>query len=63
MSALLQHIFANSLGMEIVPKHEKYLGLPTYIGRKKIATFAYIKESLSKKLVGWQRKLLSSASN
>lgn len=45
----------------IVAKHEKYLGLPTYVGRKKIETFAYIKERLSKKLEGWQGKLLSGA--
>lgn len=53
MPTSLQHVLADLLGMEIVPKHEKYLGLPTYVGRKKTATFAYIKESLSKKLEGW----------
>lgn len=57
----LQQCLAEHLGMVIVAKHEKYLGLPTYVGRKKTATFSYIKESLSKKLEGWQGKLLSSA--
>lgn len=61
VSVDLQHSLASFLRMEIVPKHDKYLGLPTYIGRRKNAAFAYIKESLSKKLVGWQGKLLSSA--
>lgn len=47
------------LGVVVVAKHEKYLGLPTFIGRKKIETFGYIKERLSKKLEGWQGKILS----
>lgn len=50
---------AATLGMEIVSKHEKYLGLPTYVGRKKTETFAYIKGILNKKLEGWQGKLLN----
>lgn len=40
-------------------KHEKYLSLPTYVGRTKTETFAYIKGRLNKKLEGWQSKLLS----
>ena len=49
------------LGVQIEEKHEKYLSLPTYLGRKWKASFAYIKEKLSKKLSGWQGNLLSSA--
>lgn len=41
--------------------HEKYLGLPTYVGREKTATFQYIKDRLAVKLKGWQGKLLSGA--
>ncbi|XP_061993305.1 uncharacterized protein LOC133711157 [Rosa rugosa] len=52
---------AGFLGVSIEPKHEKYLGLPTYLGRNRTKPFAYIKERLSKKLAGWQGKLLSSA--
>ncbi|XP_024200592.1 uncharacterized protein LOC112203927 [Rosa chinensis] len=57
----LQQQIADSLGVAIVDKHEKYLGLPTYLGRNKTETFAYLQESLNKKLEGWQGKLLSSA--
>lgn len=38
-----------------------YLGLPTVMRRNKTETFSYIKEQLSKKLEGWQGKLLSGA--
>ncbi|XP_024177965.2 uncharacterized protein LOC112183883 [Rosa chinensis] len=52
---------AGFLGVSIDAKHETYLGLPTYLGRNRTEPFAYIKEKLSKKLAGWQGKLLSSA--
>lgn len=47
------------LGVEEVDKQEKYLGLPTVIGRSKKVTFACIKERIWKKLQGWKEKLLS----
>ncbi|KAK9938267.1 hypothetical protein M0R45_015017 [Rubus argutus] len=50
---------ADRLGVAVVDSHEKYLGLPTFVGREKTATFQYIKDRLSEKLKGWQRKLLS----
>ncbi|XP_062028884.1 uncharacterized protein LOC133744870 [Rosa rugosa] len=59
----LQHSLAASLGVEIVAKHEKYLGLPTYVGRSKTETFAFIKERLSKKLEGWQATAASFSSS
>ncbi|XP_062028303.1 uncharacterized protein LOC133744174 [Rosa rugosa] len=49
------------LGVEVVVSHEKYLGLPTYVGRKKTAMFQYIKDNLAKKLEVWQGKMLSGA--
>lgn len=48
-----------TLGVREVVKHEKYLGLPTIIGRSKKAVFAGLKERLWKKLNGWKEKLLS----
>ncbi|XP_024171772.1 uncharacterized protein LOC112177744 [Rosa chinensis] len=47
-------VIACFLGVSIEAKHEKYLGLPTYLGRNRTEPFAYSKESLSKKLAGWQ---------
>lgn len=56
-----QSSIASALHMSVVPVHEKYLGLPTYVGRGRVDTFSYIKERLTKKLEGWQGKMLSGA--
>ena len=41
-------------------QYEKYLSLPSLIGRKKKkASFVYIKERVWQKLQGWEKKLLS----
>lgn len=45
--------------MREVGKHEKYLGLPTIIGRSVKAIFACLKERIWKKLNGWKERLLS----
>ncbi|KAL6179662.1 hypothetical protein ACLB2K_046334 [Fragaria x ananassa] len=57
----LRNSLADVFSVGVVAKHEKYLGLPTVVGRNKTDTFGYIKEQLSKKLEGWQGKLLSSS--
>ena len=45
----------------MIKQHEKYLRLPSLVGRNKKNTFKEIKEKLSKKLAGWKEKLLSKA--
>ncbi|KAL0427724.1 UNVERIFIED_CONTAM: hypothetical protein Slati_2947200 [Sesamum latifolium] len=52
---------ANILGVTVVPKHEKYLGLPTVVGRSKREAFEGIKERILKKLQCWSSKQLSQA--
>ena len=47
------------LGVEEVECFEKYLGLPTLIGREKYQSFSYLKDRVWKKLQGWKDKLLS----
>ena len=43
----------------MIKQHEKYLGLPSLVGRNKRNTFNAIKEKLGKTLVGWKEKMLS----
>ncbi|KAL0016933.1 hypothetical protein SO802_004002 [Lithocarpus litseifolius] len=42
--------------------HNKYLGLPSIIGKSKSQVFVEIKEKVGKKLAGWKEKLLCSSS-
>ena len=46
----------------MIRQHEKYLGLPSLVGRNKKNTFKEVKAKLAKKLAGWKEKLLSKAS-
>jgi len=40
---------------------EKYLGLPTIVGKNRRASLNYIKDRIWNKLQGWKEKLLSQA--
>lgn len=51
-----------ALGVPEIRQYEKYLGLPSLVGRNKKANFNYIKERIWKKTQGWKEKLLSQAS-
>ena len=50
-----------ALGVPKITQYEKYLGLPSLVGRNKKASFNYIKERVWKKIQGWKEKLLSQA--
>ncbi|XP_074265956.1 uncharacterized protein LOC141588411 [Silene latifolia] len=47
------------LGVREVDKYEKYLELPTIIGKSKKVIFASLKERIWKKMRGWKKKFLS----
>ncbi|KAL6138171.1 hypothetical protein ACLB2K_063456 [Fragaria x ananassa] len=47
----VQEVLAEVLGMKVVVVHERYLGLPTYVGRKKSESFQYIKDRLEVKFL------------
>lgn len=52
--------FINStVGISATASYEKYLELPTLVGRSKIKTFAGILSRVRKKLDGWNEKFLS----
>ena len=57
----VQDEIKSKFGAQVIKQHEKYLGLPSLVGRNKKNTFKEIKEKLSKKLAGWKQKLLSKA--
>ena len=42
----------NRFGAQVIRQHEKYLGLPSLVGRNKRNTFNDIKEKIGKKLAG-----------
>ena len=48
-------------GAQVIKQHEKYLGLPSLVGRNKKNTFKEIKEKLARKLAGWKEKRLFKA--
>ena len=50
-----QTTIQNLLRVNIVPHYEKYLGHPSFVGRKKKESFTYIKQQV------WKSKLLSQA--
>ncbi|KAL0378642.1 UNVERIFIED_CONTAM: hypothetical protein Sradi_3169700 [Sesamum radiatum] len=52
---------ATILGVQVVEKHPKYLGLPTTTGRSKWVVFKEMKERIWKRLQGWATKELSQA--
>ena len=51
-----------NLGVEEIQSYEKYLGLPSLVGRNKKTNFNYIKKCVWRKLQGWEEKILSQAS-
>lgn len=49
------------LSFKAVEEHDRYLGLPTYIGSSKKKIFQVIQEKVVKKLKGWKEGYLSQA--
>ena len=55
------HSITNYLGIKEVATHDKYLGLPTIIGRSKSAVFSSIKDRIWQKIHDWNEHRLSRA--
>ena len=49
------------MGVLEIKEYEKYLGLPTVVGKNKSASLNFIKERVWEKLQGWKEKILSQA--
>lgn len=52
---------ASSLGVRILSRTGKYLGLPSMVGRSKKSTFAFLKERVWKRITSWEICSLSKA--
>ena len=55
----MQTSIKNMLRVSVIQQYEKYLDLPSLVGRKKKESFTHIKQQVWKKLAGWEAKLLS----
>ena len=55
----IQDSIKDLLGIPEIKQYEKYLGLPSFVGRRKKASLAYIKDHIWSKIQGWKEKLLS----
>jgi hypothetical protein len=51
----------STAGVSSTHKFEKYLGLPTLVGRSKVSAFSDIKERVWERINGWKEKILSQA--
>ena len=56
-----QNVIKGALEVPIIRHYEKYLGLPSLVGRNRSESFSQIKERVWQKLKGWKEKLLSQA--
>ncbi|XP_012070175.1 uncharacterized protein LOC105632409 [Jatropha curcas] len=57
----MRNNICSSLGVFDYLNHSRYLGLPSFIGRKKTEVLAFIQERLWKLTQGWKHKFLSKA--
>lgn len=52
----------NVLGIQVVPKFDKYLGMPAVVGRSKKAVFEFIKDRVWERIKQWNERDFSMAS-
>lgn len=50
-----------AVGVNSTTRYEKYLGLPTLIGRSRISSFKALKGKIWERMNGWKEKFLSQA--
>lgn len=49
------------LGIQVVPKFDKYLGMPVVVGRSKMAVFEFVKDRVWGRIQRWNEKDFSMA--
>ncbi|CAM8985571.1 unnamed protein product [Rhodiola kirilowii] len=61
MDGVLKVLVAEFMGMEMVEKHSKYLGLPLGVGQNKREVFRWLEDTMAKRIQDWKHLLLSAA--
>lgn len=61
MQDLCFHELKQLLHVKAMEGYEKYLGLPTIVGKSKTQIFGFVKDRVWKKLKGWKEKTFSRA--
>ncbi|XP_058748658.1 uncharacterized protein LOC131621615 [Vicia villosa] len=61
VDSVLKNLMAGTLGVQQVLGTEKYLGVPSMIGRNRKATFKFIKDKIWKKINSWSSQSLPQA--
>ncbi|XP_042987152.1 uncharacterized mitochondrial protein AtMg00310-like [Carya illinoinensis] len=61
MEASIQSTIKEVWGVQNIQHHDKYLGLPSFVGKSRFQSFKAIKDRVWAKLQGWKEKLLSQA--
>ena len=59
MDGAIKDQIKEAWGVPKIMQYKKYLGLPSFVGGGKKASFNYIKERVWRKIQGWEGKLLS----
>ncbi|XP_060964627.1 uncharacterized protein LOC133033648 [Cannabis sativa] len=57
----MRQIICNRLSIREAEERSKYLGLPSSIGRNKMAAFSYVVDKVQKRIQTWDNKFLSRA--
>ena len=57
--AQTQDAIKEALNVPTIQHYEKYLGLPSFIGREKKTCFTKVKEQIWARMQSWKEKLLS----
>ncbi len=58
---MTKEVIKAGVGVPEIREHEKYLGLPSFVGRAKYSSFSNLKERVWQRVNGWKEKLLSQA--
>jgi hypothetical protein len=58
---VVRNAIKDTLNLQLIPSHAKYLGLPLFIHKNKSLAFIDLETKIIRKISGWKAKLLSQA--